>query len=198
MFFNDTTSDVRKCTSAVRNHFLRPIYKRPEILTNQIIMTTNPGTFGLICRKVAFHFFSCPHGGRGKYFGGFFSCPHGGMGKYLVGFLRLVRPQLYVYFDLNFTSISASILRLLLPFSMLDNAVCDVRQRRPYRRRRKRRGGLGGQEPPPAFPTGSLLDFQIFEFSIFQIVGFLDFRTFDFLDFWNFQLLFFFFKFLKR
>ena len=27
-------------------------------------------------------FFSCPHGGRGKYFGRFFSCSHGGRGKY--------------------------------------------------------------------------------------------------------------------
>ena len=48
---------VQKCTSDVRNHFLRPIYKRPEILSNWIIMRTNPGTIGLIRRKVAFHFF---------------------------------------------------------------------------------------------------------------------------------------------
>ncbi len=27
-------------------------------------------------------FFSCPHGGRGKYFVGFFKCPHGGRGEH--------------------------------------------------------------------------------------------------------------------
>ena len=81
--FYDTTPDVRKCTSAVRNHFVRPIYKLPEILWNRVITPPNPGTFGLIRRKVAFHLFvSCPHGGRGKYFGGFFSCPHGGRGEH--------------------------------------------------------------------------------------------------------------------
>ena len=34
---------------------------------------------------MAFHFFSCPHGGREKDFGGFFSCPHGGRGKSFEG-----------------------------------------------------------------------------------------------------------------
>ena len=29
---------------------------------------------------------SCPHGGRGEYFGGFFSCPHGGRGEYFGDF----------------------------------------------------------------------------------------------------------------
>ena len=47
---------VRKCTSNVRNHFLRPFYKRPEILSNRIISGPNLGTFGLIRRKVAFLF----------------------------------------------------------------------------------------------------------------------------------------------
>ena len=60
---------VRKCTSDVRNHFLRPFYKRPEILSNRIISEPNLGTFGLIRRKVAFFFVSCPHGGRGEHFG---------------------------------------------------------------------------------------------------------------------------------
>ena len=73
---------VRKRTSNVRNHFLRPIYKRPEILSNRIISEPNLWTFGLIRRKVAFFCCSCPHGGRGKYFGGFDSCPRGGRGKY--------------------------------------------------------------------------------------------------------------------
>ena len=76
---------VRKCTSDVRNHFLRPFYKRPDILSNRIISEPNLGTFGLIPRKVSFSF-SCPHGGRGKYFGTFFSCPHGGRGKYFGSF----------------------------------------------------------------------------------------------------------------
>ena len=85
-------SDVRQTYVNVRNHFLRPIYKRPEILLNRIITAPNLGTIGLIRRKVAVFlavrtvvgenisevFFSCTHGGRGKYFGGFFSCPHGG------------------------------------------------------------------------------------------------------------------------
>ena len=31
--------------------------------------------------------FGCPHGCRGKYFGGFVSCPHGGRGKYVGGFV---------------------------------------------------------------------------------------------------------------
>ena len=48
---------VRKCTSDVHNHFLRPIYKRPKILSNRIITASNLGTFGLIRRKGAFHFF---------------------------------------------------------------------------------------------------------------------------------------------
>ena len=48
---------VRKCTSDVRNHFSRPIYKRPEILSNRIISAPNLGTFGLIRRKVAFFVF---------------------------------------------------------------------------------------------------------------------------------------------
>ena len=33
-------------TSDVHNHFLRTPYKRPEILSNRIIMWTNPGTIG--------------------------------------------------------------------------------------------------------------------------------------------------------
>ena len=86
-------------------------YKRPEILSNRIIMRTTPGTIGLIRRKVAFQFFRCPHGGRGKYFEGCFSCPHGGRGEH---------------------------------FATLDNAVCDVRQRRPYLRR-----GPGAAGAPP-------------------------------------------------
>ena len=45
---------VRKCTSDVRNHFLRPFYKRPEILSNRIVSKPNLGTFGLIRRKVVF------------------------------------------------------------------------------------------------------------------------------------------------
>ena len=51
---------VRICTSDVRNHFLRPIYKRPEILSNRIISEPNLGTFGLIRRKVAFFFLAVP------------------------------------------------------------------------------------------------------------------------------------------
>ena len=34
-------------------------------------------------------FVSCPHGGRGKYFGGFVSCPHGGRGKHFGGVLAV-------------------------------------------------------------------------------------------------------------
>ena len=59
---------VRKCTSDVRNHFVKPFYTRPDILSNRIISEPNLGTFGLILRKVAF-FFSCPHSGRGEHFG---------------------------------------------------------------------------------------------------------------------------------
>ena len=40
--------------------------------------------------KSGVSFFSCPAGGRDKYFGGFFSCPHGGRGKYF-GFFLSVR-----------------------------------------------------------------------------------------------------------
>ena len=36
--------------------------------------------------KSGVSFFSCPHGGRGKYLGGLFSCLHGGRGKYFRGF----------------------------------------------------------------------------------------------------------------
>ena len=50
-------SDVRQTYVNVRNHFLSPIYKRPKILGNRIISAPNPGTFGLIRRKVAFHSF---------------------------------------------------------------------------------------------------------------------------------------------
>ena len=51
---------VRKCTSDVRNHFLRPFYKRPEILSNRIISEPNLGTFGLIHRKMAFFLLAVP------------------------------------------------------------------------------------------------------------------------------------------
>ena len=81
------------------NHFLRPPYKRPEILSDRIPIRKNPGTFVWIPQKVVGHFLavrtvigenilevilavhtvvggnilevfvSCPHGGRGSYFG---------------------------------------------------------------------------------------------------------------------------------
>ena len=44
------------------------------------------------------HLSSCPHGGRGKYFGRFFSCPHGGRGKYFGRFFSCPRGGRRKYF----------------------------------------------------------------------------------------------------
>ena len=95
------------------NHFLSPPQKRPEIFADLITRNNNPGTFVRIPQKVVGHFlavptlegenifafvFSCPLGGRGKYFGVFlavrtvvgenmlevfFSCLHGGRGEHV-------------------------------------------------------------------------------------------------------------------
>ena len=48
--------DVR-ILEQMTNHFLRNLYKRPEILSDRIPISKNPGTFVRIPQKVVGHFF---------------------------------------------------------------------------------------------------------------------------------------------
>ena len=84
-------------TKKMKRHFSATLANHPRICPYYDPIRKNPGTFVRIPQKVVAYFLavrtvvgenilevfvSCPHGGKGKYFGGVFSCPHGGRGEH--------------------------------------------------------------------------------------------------------------------